>query len=123
MEPAARIEPARLLHARSEHGYTHEPALALRDEPEAVPEETQRELTAEAHRRAELRRRRDWERLGPRLWAIVVELEHALGREFGGEVRALARGAERLDRRIAGRAETRPGRAAMHSGGAGRVDR
>jgi hypothetical protein len=39
-------EPIRLLHRRSELGYTPFAGLAMRDEPEAVSEADQRELTA-----------------------------------------------------------------------------
>jgi hypothetical protein len=41
----------RLLARRSEHAYTSAPQLALHAEPEAVDEQTQRELTRRAHRR------------------------------------------------------------------------
>jgi hypothetical protein len=99
------VEPARLLAVRSELGYTDVPALAMRDEPEAVSAEAQHELTEQAHRRADARRRREWERLGPRLWSVLLDLEAALGRDYAGELRALARDAERLDRRVAGRSE------------------
>lgn len=47
----------RLLHARSQHGYTSAVAEALPLEPEAVPSDYQRELTARSHRTAKQRDR------------------------------------------------------------------
>ena len=46
-----RQEKRRLLHRDSSHGYTDEPALSMPNEPEAVSEEDQRLITAEAHER------------------------------------------------------------------------
>jgi hypothetical protein len=94
-------EPARLLHARSEYGYTPSVALALVDEPEAVPEDAQRELTRQAAARAASRRRAEWQRQSATLWAVVAELERALLPDLTHEVRALARDVARLDRKLA----------------------
>jgi hypothetical protein len=54
----------RLLHRDSQHGYTHDPRLALVDEPEAVDETTQADITRRAgevynatHAEDELRRK------------------------------------------------------------------
>lgn len=46
-----RQEKRRLLHRDSSRGYTDEPALAMPNEPEAVDEDEQRRITAEAHAR------------------------------------------------------------------------
>jgi hypothetical protein len=98
--PSVVVEPARLLHARSQYGYTHVAALALPGEPEAVPEEVQLEFTRRAHLQLELRKRSRGRRLVGQLGAMVEELERSLGSELAADVRALARAAARLDRKL-----------------------
>ena len=72
----------RLLAQDSTHGYTPDSRLALRDEPEAPPEEYVEELTLRAHTRYERgtrkrieQARRDRELLG--LEQRIVELQRA----------------------------------------------
>jgi hypothetical protein len=84
-------DPIRLLHRRSELGYTHLRPLALPDEPEAVSEAEQRELTRQARRRAERQLVELWERVHPLLAALVGELQVGdFGRAYTGELRSLA---------------------------------
>ena len=49
-KPAARDQP-RFLHRHSAHSYTHNPAMAMWNEPEALSKQDQEEITARAHRR------------------------------------------------------------------------
>lgn len=94
-------EHPRLLHARSEHGYTSRQAEALPGEPEAVSAETQRRLTRQAGDRASQRRRSEWLAVRDR-WAVELEqLLRSYGREAGEELRLLQRGLERVDRKLA----------------------
>jgi len=95
------MEPARLLHARSEHGYTHSTAEALPHEPEAVPADYQAELTRLAHVQAELRKRTVWHQHRRVMWQVFSFAEQAFGREVASELRALQRDLARLDRRLA----------------------
>ena len=91
----------RLLAARSEHGYTHVAALALTDEPEAVSEAEQVELTRQARLHAERQLVELWKRVHPLLAALVGELQVGdFGRAYTGELRSLGREVARLDRRV-----------------------
>jgi hypothetical protein len=56
----AALDEPRLLHARSELGYTADIHRALHDEPEAVPEGIQERLSREARRRDLARLRDAW---------------------------------------------------------------
>ena len=97
----AVTEPPRLLHARSQFGYTAHLAEALASEPEAVPAATQRALTSQATRRAEDRRRAVWQGSRARFWAELDYVSRTFGREAREELRALRRDLERLDRKLA----------------------
>ena len=92
----------RLLHKRSHHGYTTDPAKAMFGEPEAVSADAQRAITAQAHdhahqlqvakwieARADIQRRLDW------VWS------QRFRRDVQSQVRALERQLQRLDQRIA----------------------
>lgn len=57
----ADSDPVRLLHRRSEVGYTDRLAQALPNEPEAVSRHVQRELTERSHRDAGVRERIAWQ--------------------------------------------------------------
>jgi hypothetical protein len=98
----ATSQPARLLAARSELAYTHVPALALRDEPESVDEETQRELTRRARREASLRLLEDWGRARRAIASALEEFKTGrLDRRLQDHVRAVERALERVDRELA----------------------
>lgn len=91
----------RLLHARSEHGYTHTAAQALPGEPEAVSETYQAHLTRQAaHRGAE----RDLEALRAAAFALAEALNVLaalpLDARMTSHVRAMRRQLQQLDRRI-----------------------
>ena len=96
-------DPVRLLHKRSAHGYTSNPARALFAEPEAVGSEIQRAITAEVHQSAHDRQVEQWRE---RQAAIARELEWLKSQRFRRDVRSAVRGLERqlaqLDHRIAG---------------------
>ena len=95
-------DSTRLLHRRSEHGYTDHPGRALPQEPEAVSREVQRSITAQAQdqahqlrvaqwveHRMEIQRRIDW------------VYSQRLRRDVRSQLRALERQLDRLDKRIA----------------------
>jgi hypothetical protein len=100
--PSVEDKP-RLLARRSEYGYTDRAQSALPAEPEAVPADYQRHLTAQAHRRAENLVRREWQR-------TLVTINDALDRfastcspaepRIASGLRAIRRSAQALDRRI-----------------------
>lgn len=103
MEPGGQfdVEPARLLHSRSELGYTATLALAMHDEPEAVSEQQQIALSREARQRAELRRRHDAQSALDSMRAGLSELVRVAAGDLEAEVRALVRDFERIERRVA----------------------
>jgi hypothetical protein len=76
-----------------DHGYTDNPAAALRGEPEAVTAETQDWLTLDAGRRAGDRRRGAWQEARARLQR---ERDY-----FAAQARARERELARLERRLA----------------------
>jgi hypothetical protein len=89
----------RLLHARSELGYTDQLHSALPGEPEAVSVECQRRLSVRAVQRRCLYDRETWLESRTR---IVVELEllgaHRFDREVASYLRVMRRTVERVDR-------------------------
>jgi hypothetical protein len=99
--------PLRLLDRRPWRGYTANPAMAMRDEGEAVSEEWQRMFSQEAHardglRRAESRR----ERLEAELAAFQSQLVQLrrfateCGVDVGSEVRVIERRLGVVERKI-----------------------
>lgn len=56
----SRTDEPRLLHRRSEYGYTRSSAEALPGEPEAVDAKTQRHISLAARRTQEQRQREAW---------------------------------------------------------------
>jgi hypothetical protein len=98
--PAA-IDAPRLLHRRSEHGYTSDPTRALGDAGEAVPVEAQAELTARVHRSERQAQLDEWAR---RKAAIQREIDWLTSQRFRRDVRsdlrALQRQVDRLDARL-----------------------
>jgi hypothetical protein len=95
------VDPPRLLHRRSELGYTEARALALPGEPEAVDAATQARLTELAHRREQDRRRADWLEARRQLIAVLDWLgSRPLGLELRDEMRGIRRVLDRADRRL-----------------------
>ena len=102
-EPSAsrptRTQPPRLLHRRSERGYTDRIASALALEPEAVDAETQERQSLAARRAERERQRAAWR-------PVRADLQRArdllLAQQLTGasNVRVLQRFIDRLDRRI-----------------------
>jgi hypothetical protein len=84
----------RLLARRSELGYTTSSSQALAGSGEAVPEEVQDHLTAQATRRAQDRRHAELEVIRQRLVREVDQLAAQLRRKE----RELRRVEQRLDR-------------------------
>jgi hypothetical protein len=95
------IDTARLLHVRSEMGYTDRPSRALPQEPEAVSSSEQRRLTCEAKTRATQREREAWYRFSAIVAPELLELNLALDRGLASDLRALARMMERIGRKLA----------------------
>jgi hypothetical protein len=93
-------DAARLLHRRSEHGYTDRPAQALTHEPEAVTAAEQRYLTDVAHRRAVDREREAWRRFREIIRPELVELTRQIDRQLAADVRVIVRQVERIDRKL-----------------------
>lgn len=91
----------RLLHARSEHGYTDNPNRALPEEPEAVSPAYQRYLTRQASRNEASRRRETWNESRSIIGRELAVLTAALGVEVASDLRAIERGLDRIDRRLA----------------------
>lgn len=93
----------RLLHARSQHGYTDNPSRAMFGEPEAVSADVQRELTADSLAREHEAQVAQWR---TRRAAIARELDWLRSQRFQRDVRSAVRALDRqlanLDRRIAG---------------------
>jgi hypothetical protein len=77
-------DPLRLLHERSEMGYTNRLDKAARGEPEAVSAEVQRELTAESHARHRAEFKAEWELERARILAAV---ERLAARPFAPRIR------------------------------------
>jgi hypothetical protein len=91
-------DPPRLLHRRSELGYTDRPAVALPNEPEAVSPEVQRGLTAQAALRARRADRASWLRARELLLAGIAELHRLPGTV--DDRRVLARQVDRLEHKL-----------------------
>jgi len=94
-------EPARLLAARSEFGYTDRMDRALRDEPEAVSPAEQRRLTRQSGLNAQERARTDWLSRRHRLHAELEELSRQpYTKGLGSELRLMERHLAKLDRLV-----------------------
>lgn len=71
------MDRPRLLHRRSEHGYTEEPALALPREPEAISAQQNERKATEANARDKARAQAVWdEHLAPILIVLDQYDEH-----------------------------------------------
>jgi len=92
----------RLLHRRSQFGYTRSTAEALALEPEAVDRETQARLTAEAHRRWTLEQARAWGTAHATIRQALHDFTHSgpVDRAVLSAAQAVERAAQRVDRRV-----------------------
>jgi hypothetical protein len=101
---AALPDSPRLLHRRSQHGYTDRLDLALSHEPEAISADDQAFLTARAHRAERQVQLREWEE---RRAAIAREIDWLHSQRFERDVsktlRVLRRQLDRVDKQITGR--------------------
>lgn len=94
-------EPARLLAAHSELGYTDDPSKAMTDEPEAVPSEYQRYLTRDAERRRKAQQLIVWDGCHHRILQELATLtDTAFDVDVSGDVRSIRRTLERADHRL-----------------------
>jgi hypothetical protein len=99
-------DPPRLLHRRSHHGYTSDPATAMFDEPEAVSEEDQEWITSRVRRVARETQLARWRTAREQIdESIAMLYAQRLERPVEREVRSLRRQLERLDRLLAGDVE------------------
>jgi hypothetical protein len=91
----------RLLHRRSEHAYTSDPTRALGDAGEAVPADTQIELTARVHRTERQQQLDEWARRKASIQRQIDWLQsQRFRRDVRSELRALQRQVDRLDKRL-----------------------
>lgn len=89
----------RLLHQRSELGYTDRMQAALAQEPEAVDADYQRELTAAAPRRAQARDQEAWSASRERIRQELAVLGgHRFPRDVSSQLRVIGRQLDRVDR-------------------------
>lgn len=86
-------ERPRLLHQRSQFGYTDRYVEAMSDEPEAVPADYQRELTRRAQRSEEERQRDEFADALKRISTALDDLAPFVDRS---QVRAMRRQFKRL---------------------------
>jgi hypothetical protein len=93
-------DAARLLHVRSELGYTDRPSRALPLEPEAVSSAEQRRLTDDSKRRATQREQDAYRRFIGVVVPELRELAVALDRSFSSDIRLLSRQVERIGRKL-----------------------
>lgn len=101
----ARVSDSpRLLHRRSQHGYTDRLDLALPHEPEAISAADQAFLTARAQRAQHQVQLQEWE---ARRAAIAREIDWLYSQRFARDVsktlRTLRRQLDRVDKQITGR--------------------
>jgi hypothetical protein len=93
----------RLLHKRSEHGYTDQPHAALPGEPEAIPAELQRAYSAEARQRHDHRLVDEW-RVAHRTIIVAVEAFRTSGPSIAPPIwsatGAVLRAADCVDRKL-----------------------
>lgn len=92
-------EPPRLLHRRSERGYTTQPALAMPADPgEAVPAAFQDDLSRDAHQRDAERYAGSRGELEDRLRHL--RRAHAQGFDIGRQVKRVEAAIEAAERRL-----------------------
>jgi hypothetical protein len=84
-----------------DHGYTTRTATALRGEPEAIPDTTQKAQTAKAHKLYEESRRESWGEQRDRLLAVIQEIrESPASRSVNESLRGVERQVASLDRKL-----------------------
>jgi hypothetical protein len=93
-------DPPRLLHRRSQYGYTDDASFALIAEPEAISAQAQREITESSHRARAEALVDEWVKARTR---VVGALDHfeRVGRppdSMRSDLRVIARVVERVDR-------------------------
>jgi hypothetical protein len=93
-------DAARLLHRRSELGYTNRAAQAMTAEPEAVSAREQAELTRQAHQRAGQRERDAWRRCRDVMLAELELARRELDRSLASDLRVIERQLERITRKV-----------------------
>ena len=94
-------DPPRLLAQRSELGYVDRPDLALPEEPEAVPADVQRQITADAARGQRDRERAQWIASYELIVVALAPLDAATFARINADLRSIRRILERIDRRFA----------------------
>jgi hypothetical protein len=96
-------EPLRLLAAKSEYGYVERVATALRDEPEAVSESFQRQLTHDAQRREREQRVAAWKTAHATITSALGTFKQScrIDPPLANALRSIERQAVALDRRVA----------------------
>jgi hypothetical protein len=103
-ERGAKHNKPRLLASRSEQGYTSSANESLREEPEAISSEEQRQLTAAVHRAERERLRREWQhteqQIGDELDHFVYDAGVRPDRRIVSSVRAVRRAARAVGRRV-----------------------
>jgi hypothetical protein len=94
----------RLLASRSEHAYTSSANESLREEPEAISSEEQRQMTAAVHRAEAARLRREWELTEKSIDSSLDHFVYDAGvrpdRRIVSSVRAIRRAARACGRRV-----------------------
>ena len=80
------VDPPRLLHRRSEQGYTRSSAVALHGEPEAVSESEQRAISTEARARFTEARADELARVDAKRWCDRLRRVEMRARDRGVDV-------------------------------------
>lgn len=94
-------DPPRLLHRRSEVGYTEQPALALQNEPEAVPAHIQERQASEANQRDREAARAAWGHHRRELLALLGVVDaQPWASGLRADLRSIRSYIERIDRRL-----------------------
>ncbi|MGZ4254808.1 MAG: hypothetical protein ACXVS6_22665 [Solirubrobacteraceae bacterium] len=102
MSPKRRDQP-RLLHRRSQRGYTSDPAYALFAEPEAVSRSDQERITLAAHRAAHAAQVAEWEQRRHNVEREIGWLySQRFQRDVSAQLRQLEKQLQRIDAKIAG---------------------
>jgi hypothetical protein len=99
----AEGDPVRLLHARSELGYTSSAMKAMVGEPEAADQGTQERITANAHRGDREERIREWRAAHTAITEAVTAFKAScrVDRGLANGLRVIERQCARLDQHVA----------------------
>jgi hypothetical protein len=97
---ASGSDRPRLLHRRSQYGYTDRPGDALRGEPEAVPASYQRQLSERARRDQLELRQQAWRRADERIGSALDDFEDEAPADLNSGVRAVLRAGQAVSRRL-----------------------